>query len=270
MLGCHPDDAEFMAGGLIARHTQAGGRAVIVHIGGRDKPPPVDHKGYGAARVLGAEMAVYNTDWFGVSEESVDALHDALEQFRPARFVCLWPLDMHPGHASAGFLAYRAVLDVMGGGDTRLRRENELWFGELNPGVNCRSLKPDVYVDVTSVAEQKWTAVGLYVGHGESEDDAIRGWGWFGDNQRTVERSRGYECGCERAEAFATYGGWEESPLDRPWGVPMFPGRAPATPEWWQGKQTYRKAKAHALYYDPQESRQADAAGDRGAHEGGG
>lgn len=246
VFGCHADDAESMAGGLIARHTRAGGKAIIIHQLGKPQPPAPDSRAHRAAQILGAEVAFFKTDVFDVTEEGVNALHEALEPFRPALFVALWPLDMHPHHSAAGFLWYRACLDVIGGGDSKLRDGNQLWFGELNPGVNCRSFKPDVWIDIADVADAKWRAMGVYTKDWDgSAEGGIKGWGWFGENQVTVEKFRGYECGCPRAEAFLAYGGWDESPLDRPWGTPMFPGRKPEK-NWWEGKATF--SKVHGEY----------------------
>ena len=241
VFGCHPDDAECMAGGLVARHADAGGRAVLVHMtSGAGQPKGVE-RARRAAEILGAEAAFFHTHEFDVTQQAVDALHDALEQFRPALFVPLWPLDMHPHHSAFAFLCYRACVDVLGGGDSRLRDGSRLWFGELNPGVNCRSFQPSVYVDITDTTDRKWRAMGCYAEDCDgSAADAVRAWGWFGESQVTVERFRGYECGCARAEAFAAYGGWDESPLDRPWGVPMFPERGPRPP-WYEGKIASRE-----------------------------
>lgn len=236
LLGCHPDDIEFAAGGLAARTAEAEGRVVIIHLGlPKHDRIPDDAKCKRAARILGAEVGVFRFGDFGVSLEAVEALHEAIEPFRPARFVCLWPLDMHPTHASAGFLAFRAVLDLIGGGDTKLRESDELWFGELNPGIACRTFKPDLYCDITPVIEKKWAACGLYVGGDGTAADGIAKWGYWGENQIVVEKFRGLEAGVARAEAFAAYSGWNESPVDRPWGWPMGVGE-PKTEPWWSGK----------------------------------
>ena len=249
VFGCHADDAECMAGGLVARHTDAGGNAVIVHMWNKPHPPTPEHKAHRAAAILGAEAAYFNTDGFDVTERAVDTLHEALEEFRPAVFVCLWPLDMHPVHSAFAFLCYRACVEVIGGGDTKLRKGDQLWFGELNPGVNCRSFHPDIWVDITEAASRKWQAMGCYVKDSDgTAEGGIKGWGWFGENQVTVEKFRGYECGCERAEAFVAYGGWDESPLDRPWGVPMFAGRQLDRP-WYEGKETFNKVHGEYRFF---------------------
>ena len=250
VFGCHPDDAEFLAGGLVARHTRAGGKAVLVHL---EPAKPDLAKAQRAADFVGARAAYFRTNEFDVTEDAVNVLHEALEEFRPALFVCISPFDMHPQHSAFGFTAFRAVVDVLGGGDTKLREGDGLWFGELNPGVACRAFRPDIWVDITDVVDDKWRAIGVYKSSKEMEnpsdlDGVPKDWGWFGENQVVVEKFRGYECGCHRAEAFTRYNGWAESPLDRPWGVPMYPGREFETPFYEEPRPVNRKTGEYKFY----------------------
>ncbi len=215
VMGSHADDAEFGAGGMIAKSSAAGEKAIIIHFG-IIKKEEGKAKAKRAAEILGAEAMFFTTGHPAeVTIEATNILREALDKFRPAKFIVQWPIDMHPHHGATGFLAMRAVLHEEGGGNFKLLDGDELWFYELNTGIASRNFHPDVYVDITEYAGKKYAALGCYMGADGNSAEGIKKWGFWSEQQILLEKFRGFESGFERAEAFAVFNGWKELPMDK-------------------------------------------------------
>jgi LmbE family N-acetylglucosaminyl deacetylase len=96
-----------------------------------------------------------------------------------------WPIDSHPDHRVCSLLVYDAW--------RRLGYNFELFYCEAMSGMQSQCFAPTDWVDISDVAEQKRRACNCHVSQGM--DDIYE---WHGD----MERFRGREFHCDRAEAF--------------------------------------------------------------------
>lgn len=127
----HPDDAEFSAGGTIARWTSAGARVTYCICTNGDKgtaDPDADPRDVAATRereqraaaaVLGVDDLVFLGHPDGTLQPSLELRRDVvrvIRQTRPAAIICPDPLRRfgpgfinHPDHRAAGEVALDAV-----------------------------------------------------------------------------------------------------------------------------------------------------------------
>lgn len=114
VLGAHPDDAEFHAGGLLARHSQLGSQIVIVSVtdgrSGHHEISPADlveirrEEARQAGRVIGANYVTW--DFPDGRLEPTIAVREAIirqvREFRPDLVLTHRANDYHPDHRAVG------------------------------------------------------------------------------------------------------------------------------------------------------------------------
>lgn len=196
-VGAHPDDPESGCGGTLARYAALGHAVTIVYLT-RGERGIAGKSLDDAARIRTAECEAAcriigaSPKFFGqidgateVSRAHVDALQRLLSTESPNLLFTHWPVDTHMDHQVASMLTTRAWMAL---------RTPALYFFEVDTGSQTEGFLPNTYVDVTSVLEQKKTALFAHV----SQD----GQGIWREHHEIMAQWRGREVGVHAAEAF--------------------------------------------------------------------
>jgi len=196
-IGGHPDDPESGCGGTLARYAAAGHAVTIVYLTRGERG--IDGKSLddaahirtaeseAACRILGATPRFFG-QVDGATELThahVDAMTKLVATRKPDVILAHWPIDTHMDHQVASLLAIRAWMSV---------KRADLFFYEVNAGSQTEGFKPDAYVDITSVVEQKKRALFAHVSQG--------GEGIWREHHEIMAAWRGREYGVRAAEGF--------------------------------------------------------------------
>lgn len=210
----HPDDAEVFCGGTLAKYKAQGHDVAIATLTRGDVGSPTLSRGEIAkvrenearesAALLGAELF-----WFGYDDEFLydtpdvrRHVIDVLRQFKPDIVLCPdKDNDYHPDHTRTGQLAWdthvMAAVRLIATDHEPTGLIHDIWYHDTPAGIG---FNPDQYVDITEHYDIK---VKLAECH-KSQDDWLKhiyGYG-VANFIEPQARFRGYQCGCEFAEAF--------------------------------------------------------------------
>lgn len=166
----HPDDAELLCAGTLAR-AKADGAAIAICVmcrgdkgagsatGGSELGEIRHEEASAAAKMLGAELY-----WHGASDgELFDSYDERLKlvatfrRYRPTLVIAHSPADYHPDHRAASALAEAATWfaasrgHVTAGWDP-LDAPPSLWWADT---VNMLGFEPGFFIDVSAYAEAK-------------------------------------------------------------------------------------------------------------------
>jgi len=199
-VGAHPDDPESGCGGTLARYAEKGHRVTIIYLtrgeaGIRGK----SHEEAAAIRTGEAEAAckilgarpVFAGQIDGdteVNPRRTQAFVALVLAQRPDLLLTHWPIDTHPDHQAASFLAIRAGLASRG--------RVPLYFFEVDYGYQTMGFQPTDYVDITAVRAKKKAAL---FAHRSQDGEAI-----YREHHEIMESFRGRESGVAAAEAFVS------------------------------------------------------------------
>jgi LmbE family N-acetylglucosaminyl deacetylase len=168
-IGGHPDDPESGCGGTLARYAAAGHRVTIVYLTRGERGiegKSLDEaarirtaESEAACRILGATPRFFG-QIDGATEFTyahIGAMTKLVVVEKPDVILAHWPIDTHPDHQVASLLAMHAWMWAKGA---------ELFFFEVNAGSQTQVFKPDTYVDISAVVEQKKRALFAHVSQG--------------------------------------------------------------------------------------------------------
>ena len=163
-IGAHPDDGEILAGGLMARMAEEGGRVILAdatrgEMGTRGTPEIRAQEALDAAAILGVERTNLGLPDGGIGrdmEASVRAVVQAIREYKPRLVFTHTGTDHHPDHNALHDAVKRAFFTSnLGKYDTGQPRHNPLrlfffWSHRTN-------LPPrvDFIADVSSTWEKK-------------------------------------------------------------------------------------------------------------------
>lgn len=212
----HPDDAELVMGGTLAREAQRGRRIALLDLtrgesGSRGDPATREREAQAAAGILGVahreSLALPDARLMPGGEER-DLLVAALRRLRPRVVVTQYWEQRHPDHAAAGRLVYDACF-VAG-----LRN----YRADLGPAwrpvkvvyalsmTEAAEVAPTFVVDITATWATKLKAIQAFASQftrGEGETVSLP----FDRFQQAVEltaRRHGQRIGVEYGEGFLT------------------------------------------------------------------
>jgi N-acetylglucosamine malate deacetylase 1 len=212
----HPDDAELVMGGTIARETARGRRVCLVDLtrgesGSRGTPQTREAEAAEAARVLGAA----HRESLGLPDarladlpEQRDVVVAALRRLRP-RIVLLQHWEQrHPDHAAASRMIYAAAF-LAGLRNHRpdlgpAFRPTKLVYAATMTEAN--DLRPSFVVDVSAVWETKLRAIAAFASQFTKAPDetAEQPLDRFRDAVELAGRRHGQRIGVRYGEAFVT------------------------------------------------------------------
>ncbi len=198
IIGAHPDDPETTSGGTILKLKEAGHEVVAVYMTrGQSGIKGKTHEEAAAIRTREAENAckvlgirsVFLSQVDGYSEinvEKYDEMRELIIKEEPDIVFTHWTLDLHRDHRVCSCLVLEAW--------KRLKYKFELYFFEPMTGAQAQLFHPTDYVDITDVADRKLEACMCHASQGM--DDVYGNW------HHTMEKFRGIEFHCKRAEGF--------------------------------------------------------------------
>lgn len=216
----HPDDAELLCAGTLAR-AKADGSAIGVCVlcrGDKGQPdPPIENLAEvrrmemnAAAQLLGADLLEGGFDDGELfdSVETRTAVVELFRRFRPTLVLAHARDDYHADHRAASALAEAASWFCASAGrqtaSPPLERQPELWWMDT---VAMVGFKPHLYVDVSAFVELKRQMLRCHrsqLARGADSD--------FAPLEHVMIRqveTRGAQAGAPAAEAFRTHRQWK-------------------------------------------------------------
>jgi LmbE family N-acetylglucosaminyl deacetylase len=195
VMGAHCDDPESGAGGLIISLTRAGHEVIVAYTVcfrdgrrcfGRPEAEVRRREAEAACKIMGAtpKFFPYAAEKLVADEATVKAVAAWLDGVKPDIVVTHWPLDTHPNHHVTSSLVWQCY-HHQGGWN--------LYFFEVETGLQSLGFRPDLYLDVGAVRAAKEQACFCH----KSQDPIV-----FWRIHEQMHRDRGRECGVQYAEAY--------------------------------------------------------------------
>jgi bacillithiol biosynthesis deacetylase BshB1 len=212
----HPDDAELVMGGTIARETARGRRTAVVDLtrgesGSRGTPAAREAEAAEAARILGAahrESLGLPDAGLRVVPEHKDPVVEAIRRLRP-RVVLLQHWEQrHPDHAAASRIVYDACflagLRSYRPGLGPAFRPSKLVYAVTMTEAN--DLKPTFVMDVTAVWDTKLRAIAAFASQFQpaSGEKGVLPLDRFQEAVELSGRRHGQRIGVRYGEGFVT------------------------------------------------------------------
>ena len=200
-VGAHPDDSESGCGGTMALYADAGHEVVSVYLTrGEAGIPGMSYEEAGRLRTAEAEeacgilgaRAAYLGQVDGATEVNAkryDEVRRALSEEAPDVVLTQWPIDTHRDHQVIAILVYDAWL--------RLDKSFELYYYEVESGVQSQHFWPTHYVDIETAETRKEQACLAHKSQNPTTD--------FYPLHQRMQRFRGQEAGVKLAEAFVRH-----------------------------------------------------------------
>ena len=212
VIFAHPDDAEFLCSGAVARFTRDGYRAqyVLATSGDKGSNDPAatpeqlvatrEAEQQAAAKVLGIEEVTFLRHMDGELEVNIAFRREIVQVIRRGRPDVVLTFDpwqryqIHPDHRAIG----QTTLDAVAAARDRLYYPEQLTGGLTEHRVHnvyfFATDAPNYYVDITTTIEQKIEALLCHASQIGGRD--------IGESVRARARAAGAEMGVEYAEAF--------------------------------------------------------------------
>jgi bacillithiol biosynthesis deacetylase BshB1 len=212
----HPDDAELVMGGTLARAAALGRRVAIVDLtrgesGSRGTPETRAAEAAAAARILGVahrESLTLPDAGLQVVPEHKDEVVEAVRRLRPRVVLLQHWLQRHPDHATASRIVYDAAF-LAGLRNYRPDlgkpfRPAKLVYAATMTEAN--DIRPSFVVDVTAVWQTKLDAIAAFAsqftpGAGESGPQPLDR---FREAVELAGRRHGQAIGVRYGEGFVT------------------------------------------------------------------
>ncbi len=197
-LTAHPDDAVCAAGGtallmrdrfelhiLCATRGERGLRNVSMEETARIREAEERR----AAELLGAAEVTFldRIDRELLPDDATCRMvAERLSKLDPAALFTIWPIDSHPDHSAVSEIARKALFYS--------GLAPEFYYFEEDLGSQTTRFTPDIYVDISTVIDEKVEAIRCHACQNREDHMA----------QRTRQRNffRGRECNLEYAEGF--------------------------------------------------------------------
>lgn len=209
----HPDDAELLCAGTLARARDEGAAIAICVMCRGDKGQPAkkikdlatvrQKEMQAAAKLLGAELYTlgHGDGTLTDTPETRLPLIDTIRAFKPTLVMAHAPNDYHPDHRAASAIAEAATwLCASRGHETQhaaLEAPPALWWMDT---VAMSGFEPTIYVDVSQYAELKQQMLACHKSQLERRADGD--FAPLEDVMRTQLAARGLQAGVAAAEAF--------------------------------------------------------------------
>lgn len=196
-VGAHPDDPESGCGGTLAKFAADAHKIQIVYLtrgeaGIRGELWDSTAQTRTSEALAACELLQSSSHFANQIDGQTRADHEACRQFtelllslRPDIVFTHWPFDTHADHRTAAQLTYQAW---QWSGEAFV-----LAYYEVMTGVQTHHFQPNCFMDISSTWLQKRSAV--YAHNSQNPDR-------FYPYHEAMERQRGSEANCARAEAF--------------------------------------------------------------------
>ena len=196
--GAHPGDPEFGCGGTMAKFSKAGHKVTLLYLTrGEAGDPTKTYEESAAIRTKEAEVAcaalnvtphfVGQIDGNTVlSNQTNEHMMKIIASEKPDLVFTQWPIDTHPDHQVTGLTTLNAW--------SKMEKNFDLYFYEVNTGSETMSFVPTDYVDITLFRDLKKVAMFAH-----KTQDPVNTYNAF---FQQMEDFRGLESGVKAAEAF--------------------------------------------------------------------
>jgi LmbE family N-acetylglucosaminyl deacetylase len=212
----HPDDAELLCAGTLARAREDGAAIAVCVLCRGDKGQPAEpipnlaavrrKEMMAAARLLQAQLfqGGYGDGTLADGSSQRLKLTEIYRSFQPTLVLAHAPMDYHPDHRAASALAEAASwFAASRGRATRspaLAAPPALWWMDT---VNMAGFTPGFYIDVSAYVGLKEQMLACHRSQLQRSKD--RDFAPLLDLMRLQLHARGSQAGVEAAEAFCTY-----------------------------------------------------------------
>ena len=220
----HPDDAELLCAGTLARAKQSDQALIgicVLCCGDKGQTdPPIANLGevregemQTAAEMLGAELfwTGFHDGELADTKEARLKLTEVFRIFRPTLVITHSANDYHPDHQAASKIAETATWFCASGGQVTesspLTKPPALWFMDT---IELHGFEPGFFVDVSAYLQLKRDMLGCHksqLARGSNTD--------FSPLEEVMLRqagTRGAQCGVQAAEAFRIHSAWKRAP----------------------------------------------------------
>ena len=218
----HPDDAELLCAGTLAR-ARDDGAAIAVCVmcrGDKGQPPrPIPSlpavrrkEVAAAARLLQAELFLggFADGTLADRTNERQKLIEIYRQFRPTLVLAHSIDDYHPDHQAAGVLAEAASWFCASRGyktrSSSIEIQPAVWFMDT---LNMNNFRPHFYVDVSAYASLKDRMLLCHKSQLQRKSD--KAFSPLGDVMRRQYETRGQQSGVAAAEAFCVHDAYKRS-----------------------------------------------------------
>ena len=152
----HPDDAEVLMGGTIARYTQKGHNVLIVVVTIPNQKEKRIEESKKAAEILGARLSVLDLDPYELAfnRKLVQIFDDAIRDFPPDTIYTSWIHESHQDHVNVSKATIAAA-----------RKNNcSLYMYEqaLPSGLTPYAFRAQAFVDISDTIEVKKKSVSAH------------------------------------------------------------------------------------------------------------
>ncbi len=201
VAGAHPDDPESGCGGTMALFSAAGHEVVSAYLTRGEAG--INGKSHEEAARIRTEEALKackilnaRAEFLGqidgsseITKERYTEVYNFVAHENPDIVFTHWPVDSHRDHRICSILFYDAWLS--------LGRKFDLYYFEVESGIQTQNFSPTNYVNIVSVIEQKGSACMAHASQ-DPED-------FYLSVHKKMEKFRGLEFNCEYAEAFVRH-----------------------------------------------------------------
>jgi LmbE family N-acetylglucosaminyl deacetylase len=218
----HPDDAELLCAGTLARARKNGATIGVCVMCKGDKGQPAKpipnladvrrEEARAAAKLLGAELLTgeFADGELADTTEARQRMIAIYRQFRPTLVIAHDLDDYHPDHRAAGALAEAASWFCASGGYMpevpKVETQPELWFMDT---VNMAGFEPSFFIDVSEYAELKQQMLCCHKSQLARWED--RDFSPLEEVMRVQYTARGAQAGVAAAEAFRVHTAWKRA-----------------------------------------------------------
>jgi N-acetylglucosamine malate deacetylase 1 len=218
----HPDDAELLCAGTLARARKNGAAIAVCVLCQGDKGQPATpisnltdvrrDEAAAAAKLLGAQLFTgdFPDGELADTTASRRKLIAIYREYCPTLILAHAPEDYHPDHRAAGALAEAVSWFCASGGYMpelpKVESQPELWFMDT---INMSGFEPSFYVNVTEYAELKQQMLRCHKSQLARWED--RDFSPLEEVMRLQYSARGAQAGVAAAEAFRVHTAWKRA-----------------------------------------------------------
>lgn len=218
----HPDDAELLCAGTLARARSEGAAIGICVLCQGDKGQPAaaienlalvrGQEAAVAAQLLGADLALTQIPDGELADIPLQrsAVVECLRRFQPTLVLAHHPRDYHPDHRAASALAEAASWFAASRGvqtdSPALTSQPALWWLDT---VNMTGPAPDFFIDVTPFVALKHQMLRCHASQQQRSGD--QEFASLEDLMRLQYTLRGSQSGVAAAEAFSAHVSWKRA-----------------------------------------------------------
>ena len=218
----HPDDAELLCAGTLARARKDGATIGVCVMCQGDKGQPAARianlaevrraEAGAAAKLLGAELLTgeFPDGELADTTEARQRLIAIYRRFGPTLVLAHAPSDYHPDHRAASALAEAASWFCASGGympeHPKLQTQPELWWMDT---INMSGFEPGFFVDVSEFAELKQQMLRCHKSQLARWED--RDFSPLEEVMRVQYSARGAQAGVAAAESFSVHRAWKRA-----------------------------------------------------------